>query len=88
MKKSKVTSKHTVASGKFLSLELLEYKDEAGQCRQWEAVQRVGPKHAAVIIAQMQRSGEILLVRQFRPAGLAIDRPGSHNPEEGPNNAR
>lgn len=68
MKKSRITKRRTVASGKFLSLELLEYKDEEGQCRQWEAVQRVGPRHAAVIIAQMQTGGEILLIRQYRPA--------------------
>lgn len=57
-----------MAAGNFVSLELLDYEDEQGQCRKWEAVQRVGAQHAAVIIAQMRQGKEILLIRQYRPA--------------------
>lgn len=64
------TNSKTLAAGRFLSLELLEYRDDdsEGVTHQWEAVQRRGGTGTAVIIIAFLRPvGHLLLVRQFRP---------------------
>jgi ADP-ribose pyrophosphatase len=45
----------------------INYQDEAGQRRSWEAVHRRSRNEAAIIVAQLRPSGKYILVRQFRP---------------------
>jgi len=63
-----ITGRETLASGKFISLELLHYRDHQHKERKWEAVQRSGNANAAVIIATLKPDDKILLIRQYRPA--------------------
>lgn len=65
--KPEVFRQDTLASGKFLRLELLHYRDRAGILRSWEATQRCALPQVVVIIATLQPTAEILLIRQFRP---------------------
>jgi len=59
--------KETMASGRFISLDLLHYRDHTQTERKWEAVQRTGNANAAVIIATLKPDDKILLIRQYRP---------------------
>ncbi|NLF94423.1 MAG: NUDIX hydrolase [Oligosphaeraceae bacterium] len=65
--KPAVFRQETLSEGKFLRLELLQYRDCSGRARSWEAVQRCTLPQVVVIIATLRPSGEILLIRQFRP---------------------
>jgi ADP-ribose pyrophosphatase len=65
--KPEILRQETLSEGKFLRLELLHYRDCSGHPRKWEAVQRCTLPQVVVIIATLHPSGEILLIRQFRP---------------------
>ncbi len=67
-----VFRREVLSEGQFLRLELLHYRDGAGRLGQWEAVQRCSLPQVAVIIATLRPSGEILLIRQFRPPVNAL----------------
>ena len=56
-----------VATGKFLSLEIVHFRDDRGRLRNWEAARRVNGTGAVLVIATIQPANEVLLVRQFRP---------------------
>ncbi|MBP1584056.1 MAG: NUDIX domain-containing protein [Victivallales bacterium] len=66
--KPELTSREILGTGKFLSLELLHYRDAKGAERTWEAVRRQNTPNAVIIIARTVPEDCILLVRQFRPA--------------------
>jgi len=66
-KMSKVIGKKLVAEGKFLKLEQVEFVDDHGRERNWEAAGRVGSRGAVVIIGHLMPSNRLVLVRQFRP---------------------
>ena len=51
----------------WLEFTEIDYQDEAGQRRRWEAVHRRFRNEAAIIVAQLRPSGKYILVRQFRP---------------------
>ena len=51
----------------WLEFTEIDYQDEAGQRRSWEAVHRRSRNEAAIIVAQLRPSGKYILVRQFRP---------------------
>ncbi len=65
-----ITSSVSLAEGRFLKMERLEFEDAKGKRRQWEAVQRQKNQAAVFIIATLQPSGRVVLIRQFRaPVG-------------------
>ena len=51
----------------WLEFTEIDYQDEVGQRRSWEAVHRRSRNEAAIIVAQLRPSGKYILVRQFRP---------------------
>ena len=51
----------------WLEFTEIDYQDEFGQRRSWEAVHRRSRNEAAIIVAQLRPSGKYILVRQFRP---------------------
>ena len=67
MNKAEVLTKKRMASGKWLFLEEILYRDTHGLERKWESVSRTGKTGAVAIIAIMKPSGRLILVRQFRP---------------------
>jgi 8-oxo-dGTP pyrophosphatase MutT (NUDIX family) len=56
-----------VASGKFLRMELIEFTDDRGIQRKWEAVSRTNSRGAALIIPRILPDDLFVLVLQFRP---------------------
>lgn len=60
-------NKREIASGKWLTLSELEYSFVDGSARTWETVSRRNSAGAVVIFATLQPSGEMILVRQYRP---------------------
>lgn len=63
----RVAERRDLFTGRWLRLETISYVDRCGGERQWEAAQRVNSHGAVLIIAELRSSGEIILVRQFRP---------------------
>jgi ADP-ribose pyrophosphatase len=58
--------KTTVWEGRFIRAVLLEYKDNRGGQRKWEAVERINC-NGIVAIIPVTSDGNLLLIRQFRP---------------------
>jgi 8-oxo-dGTP pyrophosphatase MutT (NUDIX family) len=73
----KIKSRSKIASGDWLYLENIEYSDLSGKIYNWESAMRVKGQGAVAVIATMQPSGAIILVRQFRPPadGYVIEFP-------------
>ncbi len=65
--KAEILSAELIASGRYLKLETLRYRDDHGAERLWEAAGRVGSFGAVIIVAKITRTGELVLIRQFRP---------------------
>jgi len=63
----KVKEKKIIWRGKFLQSVIITYKDLSGKKREWEATERINCK-GVVAIVPFTEQGEILLIRQFRPA--------------------
>ena len=57
----------TLAAGRFLRLDLLEYSDAAGKPRRWESAARQGQAEAVLTIPVLRPSGRLVLIRQYRP---------------------
>ena len=77
----------TVAEGRFLQLRNLHFTDNRGRERVWEAVARRNSTGAAIIVPRFVPSGDLLLVRQFRPpvGAMSIEFPaGLIDPGETP----
>lgn len=62
-----VVSRETLVRGRFLSLHRIRWRDSQGREGDWEAVQRNNAVPAVLIIAWLQPSDRLLLVRQYRP---------------------
>ncbi len=62
-----ITGSEPLYEGKFLRLRKVFYTDDENRQRSWESAERTGDTGAAVILARLEPSGEILFVRQFRP---------------------
>ena len=69
-----IRNESTIATGKYIALNKLEYVDRRGTERCWESADRVNgtPRgsdipSAVLIIARIVPDDEIILVRQFRP---------------------
>ncbi|MGI6354967.1 MAG: NUDIX hydrolase [Lentisphaerae bacterium] len=56
-----------LAQGRFLQLEMRQYRDRRGVVRSWEAAQRCQAQPAALAIATLQPSNRVVLIRQYRP---------------------
>ncbi|MEI6421775.1 MAG: NUDIX hydrolase, partial [Lentisphaerota bacterium] len=67
MCKSEVLTKKLMATGKWLYLEEIQYRDIHGIQRKWESVSRTRKTGAVATIAIMKPSERLILVRQFRP---------------------
>ena len=61
-----IVDRKIVWEGNFIRALLLEYRDEKGEIRGWEAVERVNCSGIVVIIP-VTKEGDLLLIRQFRP---------------------
>ncbi len=62
-----IRKKEELARSRFLALTEVHFTDEAGRERRWDAAERVNSQGAVVIVATLEPSGEIVLVKQFRP---------------------
>lgn len=77
-----------IAAGKWLTLNTITYVDNKGVERKWESVSRKKSAGAVAIICTLIPSGNLILVRQYRPPadGMVIEFPaGLVNPGENPN---
>jgi len=63
----RIIKRECLAAAQWLRLELLHYVDSQGNERKWEAAQRVNSRGAVLMIAGMRSSGEVILIRQYRP---------------------
>ena len=61
------TSRKVVATGRHVQLEQIQWRDEQGRPREWESAERPGGTQAVTIIAWLEPSDRLLLVRQYRP---------------------
>jgi 8-oxo-dGTP pyrophosphatase MutT (NUDIX family) len=61
-----IINRKTVWEGNFIRALLLEYRDEKGEIRGWEAVERVNC-NGIVVIIPVTKERDLLLIRQFRP---------------------
>jgi ADP-ribose pyrophosphatase len=61
-----IIDRKIVWEGNFIRALLLEYRDEKGQIRGWEAVERVNC-NGIVVIIPVTKERDLLLIRQFRP---------------------
>ena len=59
--------KQTIGSGDWLTLARIYYEGHDGVTRTWETVNRKNSRGAVGILATMKDSGEIVLIRQYRP---------------------
>ncbi|HMK61318.1 MAG TPA: NUDIX hydrolase [Dissulfurispiraceae bacterium] len=62
-----IVNKKTAWEGNFIRVVLLEYCDDSGNMRRWEAVERVSCDGIVAVIPVTEK-GELLMIRQFRPA--------------------
>ena len=71
MKKSSfvpaITGKEVIGEGRFLRLNKVHYTDDRNRSRVWDAVERVNTRGAVILLSTFRPSGDLLLVRQFRP---------------------
>ena len=74
---AKIEKRDTFAAGKWLCLENIDYIDAFGVKRTWESVMRLKGTGAVAIIATLQPSNRIIMIRQFRPPadGYVIEFP-------------
>lgn len=77
----------SLAAGRFLRLDVLDYSDADGRRRQWESAVRQGDAAAVLVIPVLRPSGALVLIRQYRPPvdGYVVEFPaGLVNPGEDP----
>ncbi len=60
-------SKKLIASGKWLTLSQIQYVSHDGTTRIWETAGRKESRSAVGILATFKNTGEIVLIRQYRP---------------------
>ena len=65
---SRIRLRETLGSGRWLQLERLTWTQKNGEPHHWEAVARQGKGSVVMVIATLQPSGRLVLVRQYRPA--------------------
>ncbi len=62
-----IVNRQHLFAAQWLRLDLVHYVDRRGHERKWEAAQRINCNGAVLMIAELRASGEIILVRQYRP---------------------
>jgi len=80
MERYEIIDKETLWEGRYLRCVRLSYHDSQGVLRHWESVERVHCD-GVVAVVPVTDEGEILLIRQFRPAvnGMVIEFPAGLN---------
>jgi 8-oxo-dGTP pyrophosphatase MutT (NUDIX family) len=63
----KILERRLLGQGRFLALSELAWADSRGTTRKWEMATRRTGDGAAMIIAWLQPSDRLLLIRQYRP---------------------
>lgn len=58
----------TIHSGRWLHYRVAEHRDASGRLHLWEYVDREDQRPAAVMVTVCRPSGDLILVRQYRPA--------------------
>ncbi|PIX88982.1 MAG: hypothetical protein COZ31_04410 [Nitrospirae bacterium CG_4_10_14_3_um_filter_44_29] len=64
---AEIIEKKTLWQGNFLKSVGIAYRDSAGVLRSWETFERVNCS-GIVVIVPVSPEGEVLIIRQFRPA--------------------
>jgi 8-oxo-dGTP pyrophosphatase MutT (NUDIX family) len=64
----RITNRKTIGRGRWLQLEDITWKQRNGEDHHWEAVTRGPESRCVMIIAHLKPSGNLVCVRQFRPA--------------------
>ena len=64
---AEIIGKKTLWQGNFLKSMGITYKDSTGVLRSWETFERVNC-NGIVVIVPVTSEGEVLIIRQFRPA--------------------
>ncbi|MBO5959602.1 MAG: NUDIX hydrolase [Lentisphaeria bacterium] len=64
---ARMIEKKTLAGGDWLVLAKIYYEGHDGVTRTWESVNRQNSRGAVGILATVKDSGEIVLIRQYRP---------------------
>lgn len=67
MEKCVILDRETVWEGRYLRCLMITCRDSEGKLRRWEAVERVNCD-GVVAIVPITDEGDIILIRQFRPA--------------------
>ena len=62
-----IIERKRVGEGGWIFIEKVTYVDSQGDVRNWESAGRIAGRGAVIIIAGFKDTGDILLVRQFRP---------------------
>jgi ADP-ribose pyrophosphatase len=62
-----IVDKKTIWEGNFIRAIMLQYRDDRGWVRNWEAVERIDC-NGIVAIIPVTGDGNLLMIRQFRPA--------------------
>lgn len=60
-------TERTVYEGRWIDVKELDFQSDSGEIFTWEKVDRPHSRGGIIIIAQLQPSGRILLIRQYRP---------------------
>lgn len=85
-----ILQKNTLAEGKWLSFETIDYLDPNGKKRSWETVSRKNCPGAVLMIAELLPSHRLILIRQYRPpaGSMVLEFPaGLIDPGESPESA-
>jgi ADP-ribose pyrophosphatase len=64
----KKLSEHILHAGRWLTLKASTWRTERGEEIYWESIDRSGSREVVVVVARLQPSGRVVLLRQFRPA--------------------
>ena len=65
--KHEIVERKRIGEGNWVFIEEVRYSDRTGAVRSWESVGRIAGRGAVIIIATLENSDELFLVRQFRP---------------------
>ena len=65
--KHEIIERKRIGEGNWVFIEEVRYSDRTGVVRTWESVGRIAGRGAVIIIATLENSDELFLVRQFRP---------------------
>ncbi|HEX2972563.1 MAG TPA: histidine phosphatase family protein [Tepidisphaeraceae bacterium] len=78
-------SRRLLATGQFINLQTIQWRDAQGRPRLWESAERVNGTPAVMLIAWLVPSNRLVLIRQFRPPakGTVVEFPaGLIDPNE------